>query len=139
MMLLKCCTQHARRFEKLKNGHRTRKCQFNSSLKERQCQRLFTLLYNHTHFTCQQGSAQNPSRKVSAVREPRTSRYISWIQKRQRNQRTNYQHLLDHRKKQGNSRKASTSASLTTLKPLTVWITTNCGKFLKRWNALPVS
>ena len=30
-----------------------------------------------------------------------------------------------------NSRKTSTSASLTTLKPLTVWITTNCGKFLK--------
>ena len=27
----------------------------------------------------------------------------------------------------------STSASLTTLKPLTVWITTKCGKFLKRW------
>ena len=26
-----------------------------------------------------------------------------------------------------------TSASLTTLKPLTVWITTNCGKFFKRW------
>ena len=29
--------------------------------------------------------------------------------------------------------KKSTSASLTTLKPLTVWITINCGKFLKRW------
>ena len=28
-----------------------------------------------------------------------------------------------------NSRKTSTSASLTTLKPLTVYITTNCGKF----------
>ena len=27
----------------------------------------------------------------------------------------------------------STSASLTMLKPLTVWITTNCVKFLKRW------
>ena len=26
-----------------------------------------------------------------------------------------------------------TSASLTTLKPLTVWITTNCGKFFKSW------
>ena len=36
-------------------------------------------------------------------------------------------------KKQRNSRKTSTSASLTMLKPLTVWITTNCGKFLKRW------
>ena len=29
--------------------------------------------------------------------------------------------------------KTSTSASLIMLKPLTVWITTNCGKFLKRW------
>ena len=34
-------------------------------------------------------------------------------------------------RKQGNARKISTSASLTTLKPLTVWITTNCRKFLK--------
>ena len=33
--------------------------------------------------------------------------------------------------KQENFRKTSTSASLTTLKPLTVWITANCGKFLK--------
>ena len=44
-------------------------------------------------------------------------------------------------KKQGNSRKTSTFTSLATLKPLTVWITTNCGKFLKRWeyqNSLPV-
>ena len=36
-------------------------------------------------------------------------------------------------KKQESSRKTSTSALLTTPKPLTVWITTNCGKFLKRW------
>ena len=31
------------------------------------------------------------------------------------------------------SRKISTSTSLTMLKPLTVWIITNCGKFFKRW------
>ena len=36
-------------------------------------------------------------------------------------------------KMQGNSRKTSTSASLPMLKPLTVWITTNRGRFLKRW------
>ena len=30
--------------------------------------------------------------------------------------------------------KKSTSVSLTTWNPLTVWITTNCGKFLKRWD-----
>ena len=33
--------------------------------------------------------------------------------------------------KQGNSRKTPTSTSLTTLKPLIVWITINCGKFLE--------
>ena len=32
-------------------------------------------------------------------------------------------------KNQGSSRKTSTSALLTMPKPLTVWITTNCGKF----------
>ena len=42
-------------------------------------------------------------------------------------------------KKQENYRKTSTSASLTMLKPLTVWITTNCGKFFKRWNTRPLS
>ena len=36
-------------------------------------------------------------------------------------------------KKQESSRKISTSALLTTPKPLSVWITTNCGKFFKRW------
>ena len=29
--------------------------------------------------------------------------------------------------------KTTIPASLTSLKPLTVWITMNCGKFLKRW------
>ena len=45
-------------------------------------------------------------------------------------------------KKLENSRKTSTSASLTTLTPLTVWNTTNCGKCLKRWEyqtTLPAS
>ena len=36
-------------------------------------------------------------------------------------------------KKQESSRKMSISALLTMLKPLTVWITINCGKFWKRW------
>ena len=39
-------------------------------------------------------------------------------------------------------RKTSISALLTTPNPLTVWITTNCGKFFKRWEyqtTLPAS
>ena len=50
--------------------------------------------------------------------------------------------FVGSQKKQENSRRTSTSASLTTLKSLTVWITTNGGKFLKRWEyqtTLPTS
>ena len=36
-------------------------------------------------------------------------------------------------KKEKSSRKTSISAWLTMPKPLTVWITINCGKFWKRW------
>jgi len=36
-------------------------------------------------------------------------------------------------KQQKSSRKTTTSALLTLPKPLTVWITTNCGKFFKKW------
>ena len=36
-------------------------------------------------------------------------------------------------RKQENSRQVSTSALLTTPKSLTVWITTNCEQFFKRW------
>ena len=44
--------------------------------------------------------------------------------------------------KQESSRKTSISTLLTMLKPLTVWITTNCGKFSKRREyqiTLPIS
>ena len=44
--------------------------------------------------------------------------------------------------KQESSRKTSSSALLTMPKPLTVWITTNCGKFFKKWDyqtTLPAS
>ena len=68
--------------------------------------------------------------QASAICEPWTSRCSCWFSKRQRNQRSNCQHLLDH---QESSRKTSISALLTMPKPLTVWITINCGKFWKRW------
>ena len=40
---------------------------------------------------------------------------------------------VESSKNQENSGKTSTSALLTMPKPLTVWITINCGKFFKRW------
>ena len=77
------------------------KVSFHSNLKEMQCQRMFKLLYNFICFTCWQGDAQNPLNQASTVHEPRTSRCTSWIYKRQRNQRSNHQHPLDHRKSKG--------------------------------------
>ena len=59
--------------------------------------------------------------------------------RRMRNQIANIHWIIEQARE---FQKTSTSASLTMLKPLTVWITTNCGKLLKRWEhqtTLPVS
>ena len=50
-MLLKCCTEYANKYGKLNSGHRTGKGQFSYNPKEGQCQRMFKLLHNCTHFT----------------------------------------------------------------------------------------
>ena len=71
------------------------KVSFHSNPIEGQCQRMFKLLCSCAHSTCQQGFAKNPSRQASVVCELRTSRYTSWVQKRQRNQRSNCQHMMD--------------------------------------------
>ena len=94
--------------------------------------RMFKLWHNCTHLTCQQSNAQNSPSQASIVREPLTSKCSSGIKKRQRNQRSNSQHPLDH----GKSKRVPEKCLfllLTTPKPVTVWITTNCGKFFKRW------
>ena len=48
-----------------------------------------------------ESNAQNPSSQASAVCKLRTSRCTRWVQKRQRNQRSNCQHLLDHVESRG--------------------------------------
>ena len=74
------------------------KVSFYSNPKEVQCQRMFKLPHNCSHFTCQQENAQNPSSQASTVCEWRTSRCTNWILKRQRSHRPHCQHQLDHRK-----------------------------------------
>ena len=56
------------------------------------------LLHDCTHLTCQQSNAQNSPSEASIVHELRTFRSSCWIQKRQRNHRSNYQHMFDHQK-----------------------------------------
>ena len=52
---------------------------------------MLTLLHSCTHFTGQQSNAQNYPHQTSTIREQNISRCISWIQKRQRSQRSSCQ------------------------------------------------
>ena len=56
-----------------------------------------------------------------------------WGFEKERHQRSNSQHSLDHGERKEVPEKTSTSALFTMLKPLTVCIITNHGKFLKTW------
>ena len=114
------------------------KVSFHFNTKERQCQKKAQTTTQLYSFYMLANNAQNSPSYTSAVHEQRTSWCSSWILKMQRNQRSNCQHLLGHRKSKRITEKTSTSASLTTLKPLTVWITTNCEKFLSRWEYLTI-
>ena len=92
---------------------------------------MLKLLHNCTHLTGQQTNAQNSPSQASTVHEPRTSRCSSWIQKRQRNQRSNCQHALDHRESKEPQKNIYLYIIVYT--KAFVWITTNCGKLIKRW------
>ena len=130
MMLWKCYTQYARKFGKLSSGHRTRKGQFSL-----QSQRKAVLKNAKT-------AQLHPSHMLV--------KYCSKFSKPGFNSMwtMNFQMFkLDLEKaeepeiklptsdgsseKQESSRKTSVSALLTTPKPLTTWITTNCGKIFQ--------
>ena len=64
---------------------------------------------------------------------PRMSRCSNWIKKRQRNKRSNCQHPLDHQKSKRIPEKNIYFCFIDYAKPLTLWITINCGKLWKRW------
>ena len=72
--------------------------------------------------------AQNPSSWASAVHEPRISRCTTRVLKRQRNQNI---HCI--MKKGREFQKNIYFCFTDCVKSLTGWITTNCGKLLKRW------
>ena len=95
MMLLKCWTHMPGNLENSAVATGLEKLSFHSNPKEGQLQRVLKLPHNCVHFTCQQGHAQNSPSQASTVHELRTSRCSSWIQKRQRNQRSKCQHLLE--------------------------------------------
>ena len=70
---------------------------FHPNPKERQCQRMFRLLHNWTHLTHLQSNAQN----LRARLQQYVNHELPDVQggfRKDRNQRSNCQHKLDHRK-----------------------------------------
>ena len=133
-MLLKCSTQYISTFGKLSRGHRTSKGQFSF-----QSQRKAMLRYVQT--TIQLCSFHKLARSCS--KSFKLGFNSTWTENFQMSKmdlekaeepEIKLPTPTGSLKKQKNSRKTSTSASLMMLKPLTVWITGNCGKFLKSWN-----
>ena len=109
------------------------KVSFHSNPKERQCQKMFQLLQNCTHFTC-----YNIMLKILPTR---LQQYINHelpdVQagfRKGRGTKDQISNICWIIEKAREFPKKSTSALLTTPNPLTVWITINCGKFLKKWD-----
>ena len=138
LMLLKCCIQYASKFGKLSSVHRTGKGQFSFPKDNAKgCSKYHTVvLISHAskemlkilQARLQLYVNQELPNVLDGFRKGRGARdqiAICWIIKKARE-----------------FHKDVYSASLTMLKPLIVWIKTNCGKFFKRWKyqtALPAS
>ena len=133
-MLWRFWTQYASKFGKLSSGHRAGKDQFSFQSQRKE-------MPKNVKISIQLHSFHMPSRLCSKSFKlgfsnmwPENFHMYKLDWERQNHQRSNCQHPMDHRKSKRIPKK-STSASLTMLKPLTMWIT-NCGKFLKRWEYL---
>ena len=95
---------------------------------------MFRLLLNCTNFTYWQSNGQNSPNKFSTVYELNFQMFMLDLEKTEEPE-IKLPTSVGLSKKQESSRKASISVLLTMPKPLTVWITINCGKFLKRWES----
>ena len=133
MMLWKCCTQYASKFGKLSSGHRTGKGQlsFQSQRKE---------MPRNVQTTAQLHSSHRLVKECSKFSKPGFSntstmkfQIFKLVLEKAEEPKIKLPTSTGSLKKQESSRKTSTSALLTMPKPLTVWITINCGKFWKRW------
>ena len=133
MMLWKCCTQCASKFGKLSSGHRTGKGQFSF-----QSQRK--AIPKECSNYCAIALISHASKLMLKILQARLQQYMNHelpdVQvgfRKGRGNRDQIANICWSSKKQESSRKTSISALSTTPKPLTMWVTTNCGKFFKRW------
>ena len=132
-MLWKCCIQYVSEFGKLSSSHRTGKGQFSFQSQRR-------TMPKNAQTTCTVVLILDASKVMLKILQARLQQYMNrecpdgqaGFRKDRRNQGSNCQNSLDHRESKGIScflwkheADEETSASLTMLKSLTMWITTN--------------
>ena len=131
-MLWKCRTQFVSKFGKCSSGHRTWKGQFSFQSQKRTISKKLQT----TTQLC--SSCMLPRLCSKSLQHGFSSTWTKNFQmyklglKKAEEPKIKMPTFVGSWRKQGNSRKTSTSASLTALKPLTVWILTNW-KILKVW------
>ena len=118
------------------------KVSFHSNSKERQYQRMFKVPHNRTHLTHYKVMLKILQARLQQYLNHELPHVQAGFRKGRgtRDQIANI-HWITEKARQL-QKKTSTSALLAIPKPLTVWTTTNCGKFLKRWEyqtTLPAS
>ena len=95
MMLWKCCTQYASKLGKLSSGHRTGKGQFSfQSQRRAMLKNVQTATQLHSSHMLVKYHSKFSKSGFNCI----WTMNSSWIWKRQKNQRSNCQHPLGHRK-----------------------------------------
>ena len=131
-MLWKCCTQYASKFGKLSSGHRIGKGQFSfQSLRKAMPKNVQTTEQLHSSHTLVKQCSKFSKPGFSNMWTVNFLTFKLVLEKAEEPQ-IKWPTSDGSWKKQESSRKTSISALLTMPKPLTVWITINCGKFWKR-------
>ena len=124
---------YASKFGKLSSGHRTGKGQFSSQFQRRAMpRRVQTTTQLHSVHMWARLSSKSFKLGFHSMWTKNFQMFKLDLEKAKEPE-IKLPTSVGSLKKQESSRKTSTPASLTMLKPLTVWITTDCGKFLKRW------
>ena len=133
IMLWKCCTQYASKFGKLRSDHKTGKGQFS-------CQSQRKAMPKNVQTTTQLHSSHTLVKQWSKFSKPGFSntwtvsfQMFKLVLEKAEEPEIKLSTSAGSCKKQESSRKTSISVLLTMPKPLTVWMTINCGKFWKRW------
>ena len=141
-MLWKRCTHYVSKFGKFSRGHRTGKGQFTFLFQRKAMPKnIWTTIQLCSFHMLARKCSKSFKLGFSSTWTENFQMYKLGLEKAEKPevQLTTFVGL--QRKQRNYSRKTSTS-SLTMLKLLTMWITTNCGKFFKRWGyqtTLPVS